>query len=88
MRRGDVDSAVSAFEGARADLAAGERPMLGATIGLELGHVLADTGQMETAAEEGRAALACFARLGASAEVERAQTLLRRLGASETQSAS
>ena len=87
MRRGDVDSAVSAFEGARADLAAGERPMLGATIGLELGHVLADTGQMETAAEEGRAALACFARLGASAEVERAQALLRRLGASETQSA-
>jgi tetratricopeptide (TPR) repeat protein len=85
--RGDLDTAVSAFDGARADLAAGERPMLGAMIGLELGHVLADAGQKETAVNEGRKALACFARLGASAEVERAKALLLRLGAPETRAA-
>jgi tetratricopeptide (TPR) repeat protein len=86
-RRGDIASALSVLEGARTDLEGEERPILAATIDLELGTVLAETGQIERAVAEGQAALACFARLGAPAEVERANALLHRLGASETNAA-
>lgn len=83
MHRGDVDVALAAFEGGRADMEGEERPILGALLGLELGLALAAAGKSAAAVDEARSALVTFTRLGAPVEARRAEVLLGDLGATE-----
>ena len=57
-----------------------ERPMLLATVRLELAEALARSGEQAAAIAEARAALSCFERLGADAYRDRLSALLRSLG--------
>ena len=57
-----------------------ERPMLLATVRLELAEALARSGDQAAAIAEARAALSCFERLGADAYRDQASALLRSLG--------
>jgi len=77
LHRGDPERAVAHLAAARDDLAHEERPVLGATIRLELARALAAVGSREEAVAEGRAALACFQRLGIVPQVAAAEEMLR-----------
>ena len=57
-----------------------ERPLLLATIRLELAEALARLGDTAMAITEARAALSCFERLGAAPRRDQAAALLRALG--------
>jgi tetratricopeptide (TPR) repeat protein len=77
VHRGDAERAVADLTLARDDLAHEERPILGATIRLELARALAAVGRREECVAEGRAALACFQRLGVGPKADAAEELLR-----------
>jgi DNA-binding CsgD family transcriptional regulator len=57
------------------------RPLVCATIGLEMAQVLAEAGDSAAAVDEARRALASFDRLGAKLLADRTDALLRSLGA-------
>lgn len=76
---GDVPTAKAAYGRAAVALGA-ERPHRSAVAQLELAELLADAGEEPAALAEARAALACFRRLGATRDRDRAAALLRRLG--------
>lgn len=75
--RGDTERAVADLTAARDGLAHEERPLLAATVRLELARALAAVGRREEAVAEGRAALACFLRLGVQPQAVAAEELLR-----------
>ncbi|HZX55514.1 MAG TPA: LuxR C-terminal-related transcriptional regulator [Ilumatobacteraceae bacterium] len=77
---GDGGSASADLERAIALLDSDQRPMLVATIRLDLAEVLARLGESAMAITEARAALSCFQRLGAAPRRDRAAALLRGLG--------
>ncbi len=79
VHRGDLERAVTHLEAARDHLAHEERPVLGATIRLELARALAAVGRRDEAVAEGRAALACFQRLGVVPQADAAAEVLREL---------
>lgn len=81
-RRMDA-SAVEAFESGLNALGEEERPILSATIRLELAQALASS-DVPRAIDEARVALATFERVGAPRDIERAVELLDRLGSSAT----
>jgi DNA-binding CsgD family transcriptional regulator len=76
----DVPAALDAFIRAKAHLADDSRPLQLGLIRLEMAEVLAVAGDVAGAVVEGRAALACFERLGAAPARDRASALLRSLG--------
>jgi tetratricopeptide (TPR) repeat protein len=86
MHRGAPAEAVTALREAQSELVEEQRPVLSGMIDLELAHALAAAGDPTTAAEQARSALACFERLGAPVEAERASRLLEQLGAPATSS--
>jgi tetratricopeptide (TPR) repeat protein len=77
VHRGDPAWAVTHLEAARDVLHAEERPVLAATIRLELARALAAVGRREEAVAEGRAALAGFLRLGVVPQADAAGELLQ-----------
>jgi len=77
---GDGSESIAYFERAIAKLDSGDRPLLLATIRLELAEALVRSGDQAAAIAEARAALACFERLGADPFRDRAAALLRSLG--------
>jgi DNA-binding CsgD family transcriptional regulator/tetratricopeptide (TPR) repeat protein len=77
---GDGVGAVEAFGRAKAALAGGERPLALGRVRLELARTLADGGDRAGAVAEGRAALAAFDRLGATAARDEAAARLRAWG--------
>jgi hypothetical protein len=77
VHRGDAARAVADLSAGRDGLAHEERPVLAATIRLELARALAAVGRQEEAVAEGRAALGCFQRLGVAPQAEAAAELLR-----------
>jgi DNA-binding CsgD family transcriptional regulator len=77
---GDDRSAIAELESAVALLDGDERPLLVATIRLELADALARLGDTAMAITEARAALSCFERLGAAPRRDQAAALLRGLG--------
>lgn len=77
---GDAAGAVASLREAVAHLGGTERPLALGTVRLELAEVLAGAGDVPAAIVEGRAALACFERLGATGARDRASALLRDLG--------
>jgi len=77
VHRGDTERAVADLTAARDVLAHQERPVLAATIRLELARALAGVCRREEAVAEGRAALACFQRLGVPPQAAAAEELLR-----------
>jgi tetratricopeptide (TPR) repeat protein len=79
VHRGDLDRAVADLTSARDDLAHEERPVLAATIRLELARALAAVDRRDEALAEGRAALACFQRLGVEPQAAAAAEVLREL---------
>jgi DNA-binding NarL/FixJ family response regulator len=79
--RGDLDSAISSFESATRQLAAGGWPLLSGTARIELAETLALAGAQAAAVSQARAAAATFDRLGARPGCDRAAATLRRLGA-------
>jgi tetratricopeptide (TPR) repeat protein len=80
MHRGVPAEAVTAFRGAQRELVDEQRPVLAGVIDLELALALAASGEPTASAEQARSALACFTRLGAPVEAERATRLLEQLG--------
>ena len=72
--------AVARFEEARQHLHPDERPLLAATVALELALVLRDRGDRGAAIDHARSSLAVFERLGAAFLVDRTAALLRSLG--------
>ena len=76
----DVAAALDAFTRAKAHLADDSRPLQLGLITLEMAEVLAVAGDVAGAIVAGRAALACFERLGAAPARDRAGALLRSLG--------
>jgi DNA-binding NarL/FixJ family response regulator len=78
--RADDAGSIEQFEQAVRTLGSDERPLQLAEIRLELAEVLARSGNAAQAVVEGRAALACFERVGASAYRDRSAALLRGLG--------
>jgi DNA-binding CsgD family transcriptional regulator len=76
----DPPAAAGGFRAALEFLGDG-RPLLGATICLELAQVLAGMGERAGAVIEAQRALATFDRLGANLLVDRTDALLRSLGA-------
>jgi DNA-binding CsgD family transcriptional regulator len=80
MAEGDAVAAVERFGEALGRIRDGERPLLAGVACLELARALAATGDEAAAVTEGRAALACFERLGAAGYSDRAAALLRGLG--------
>jgi DNA-binding CsgD family transcriptional regulator len=76
----DVPRAVDAFERARAHYETGGRRFAVGLVGLELGELLA-ADEQAAAVSEARAARSLFERLGAAGHVDRADALLRALGA-------
>ncbi|HKE74364.1 MAG TPA: LuxR C-terminal-related transcriptional regulator [Acidimicrobiales bacterium] len=77
---GDGAGAVDALGRAKAALAGGERPLALGRVRLELAGTLADGGDRAGAVAEGRAALAAFDRLGATAARDEAAARLRAWG--------
>ena len=77
---GDDSSAIAQLERAAALLDGDERPLLVATIRLELAEALARLGETAVAITAARAALSCFERLGAAPRRDQAAALLRALG--------
>ncbi len=76
---GAIEAAAPAYR--RAITALGtDRPHRSATAQLELAELLAGAGDAPAAIAEARAALACFRRLGAARDRDRATALLRGLG--------
>ncbi len=75
---GDHPGAIAAFTEAMRHLT-DDRPLAAAAVRLELARVLAPT-DAPAAIAEGRAALACFDRLGAAPARDRAAALLRAMG--------
>ena len=73
------DEAVAAFRSAVADLTGHDRPLQVARVRLELARALAPSDR-PAATVEARAAIACFERLGAASDRDRAAALLRDLG--------
>jgi hypothetical protein len=78
--RAEVPAALAAFR-AGLDLLNEGRPLLAATISLEVAQVLASGGQRADAVVEAQRALAVFDRLGAKLLADRTDALLRSLGA-------
>ncbi len=78
LHRHDADEAIAVLEDAAAVLADQDRPVLGATIQLELARALAEVDPVRAVAEA-RDALVCFQRLGVVPQVETTADLLRRL---------
>jgi DNA-binding NarL/FixJ family response regulator len=78
--RAEVRAALAAFR-AGLDLLNEGRPLLAATISLEVAQVLASGGQRADAVVEAQRALAVFDRLGAKLLADRTDALLRSLGA-------
>jgi tetratricopeptide (TPR) repeat protein len=76
-------SAVEAFESGLSALSKEERPILSATIRLDLAQALASS-DVPRATDEARVALATFERVGAPRDIERSVELLGRLGSSAT----
>lgn len=74
-------AAIAAFGEARCNLRPNERPLLAGMLAFELAQVLADAGDRGSAVDQARAAMASFERLGAALLVDRADALLRSLGA-------
>ncbi len=77
---GDDAGAIVCLENAIIKHGSDERPLLLATLRLELAEALARSGDHAAAISEGRAALACFERLGADPNRDRTAALLRSLG--------
>ena len=77
---GNDTAAITSFEQAAAALGDDERPLQVAATRLELAETLARCGRQADAIAEGRAALACFERLGAHAYRDQVAALLRSLG--------
>ena len=77
----DPRDAVVCFSQASSRLEPHQRPLLAAVIALELAQALAEIGDHGAAIDQGRAALVAFDRLGANPLVDRADALLRSLGA-------
>jgi DNA-binding NarL/FixJ family response regulator len=75
-----VRAALAAFR-AGLDLLNQGRPLLAATVSLEVAQVLASGGQRADAVVEAQRALAVFDRLGAKLLADRTDALLRSLGA-------
>lgn len=76
---GDVDAAMEAFARGKALLADDRRPLQLGLLRVEMAEAMAATGDRAGAVVEGRAALACFERIGAMPARDRAAALLRRL---------
>ncbi len=81
--RGDMQAATKSFESGIDQLSREERPVLIATLRLELAQAVA-SNDVARATDEGRVALATFERLGAPREIERAAELLRHIGSPAT----
>lgn len=79
--RPDPDAAIASFVEARTHLHPDERPLVSALLCLEHAQVLADAGQRGAALDHARTAIALLDRLGARPLVDRADALLRSLGA-------
>ena len=77
----EPDAAVEAYEAARAAVAADTRPLVTATVALELAGALAAADARADAIVQARAAMATFDGLGAKLMVDRCDALLRSLGA-------
>ncbi|HEX3090390.1 MAG TPA: LuxR C-terminal-related transcriptional regulator, partial [Ilumatobacteraceae bacterium] len=77
---GDDAGAAARLEEAIGTIGNDERPMLLATVRLELAEALTRSGDRAAAIAEARAALSCFERLGADAYRDQASALLRSLG--------
>ncbi len=77
---GDDAGAAAHLEEAIGTIGNDERPMLLATVRLELAEALTRSGDQAAAIAEARAALSCFERLGADAYRDQASALLRSLG--------
>jgi DNA-binding CsgD family transcriptional regulator len=75
------EAAVALLEEARSQLDAEERPLLAGLVALELAHALAQFGDRGAAVDRARTACIIFDRLGASVLFDRAESLLRSLGA-------
>jgi hypothetical protein len=75
----DPGVAIDAFEAGIAALAGEERPILAATLRLELAEALAAKGNDASSVDEARTALTTLERLRAAREIERAVALLERL---------
>ena len=78
--RSDSGAAARVLQRARSHLDTDERPLLAATIALELAEVLAAAGDRGAAVDQARAAIGIFDRLGASLLVDCSEALLRSLG--------
>jgi DNA-binding CsgD family transcriptional regulator len=72
---------VAAYEAARALVTDDTRPLLAATVALELAVALAGAGERADAIVQARAAMATFDSLGAKLLADRCDALLRSLGA-------
>jgi DNA-binding CsgD family transcriptional regulator len=81
LASGEHAAAIASFSDAQRCLAGSERPVLQATIRIELAAALAECGRAAAAIDEARAAQAIFERVGASTGVDRTAALLRSLGA-------
>lgn len=84
MRLGATDAVIAALESGLDDISGEERPILAATLRMDLAQALATATQTARAIDEARAALALFERLGATRFVERASSFLRELEAAVT----
>jgi DNA-binding CsgD family transcriptional regulator len=77
---GDAEGAIDAYLSARDALGDDERPLIAATIALELAQALSSRGDTADAVVQARAALAAFDALGAKVLADRCDALLRSLG--------
>lgn len=78
---GEHDAALRDYAAAASLLGDGIRPLMAATVHVELAELQADRGDTAAAVVAGRAALAACERLGPNPLRDRAAALLRRLGA-------
>jgi hypothetical protein len=79
-QRGNPEAAIAALRSAREEMGDDQRPLLAAALTLELAGALSDADDAAAATAEGRAALACYRRLGAVGGAEQAAALLQQLG--------
>lgn len=77
----EPEAAIESFEDVRSHLHPDERPLLAGMVALELAQALADVGDRGGAIDQARAAIGIFDRLGTAPLVDRAEALLRALGA-------
>ena len=77
---GDAEAAIAAYDAARNALGDDERPLVAATIALELAQALSSRGEVADAVVQARNALAAFDALGAKVLGDRCDALLRSLG--------